>query len=290
MRIADRAVETRPVGVDPPPRPHASRSTRLESRGRRASRDQMLRRGRLGLAGQKPAPLSQPSFGGEESLPHARQDRQASSVSRPLEGRQRPKKPGPSLLQVASPVWRGAPVRLRLPVFARAVDWPLVQIPADRHTTTGTCVLGKTVICANRPQMQAVFSTGAALFRRCRKRVINDPPAGGAMGAPSAPRSRERASPRRRRARAIDDRSPVRRNRRRETNAKPPRQYTAEYLPFLRQDFMSRSAIRRFLRRIKAIIGSILQSIWLIRNIPSCHNLLAGRLFLRYILRSDSGP
>jgi hypothetical protein len=60
---------------------------------------------------------SQPSFGGEESLPHARQDRQASSVSRPLEGRQRPKKPGPSLLQVASPVWRGSPVRLRLPVF-----------------------------------------------------------------------------------------------------------------------------------------------------------------------------
>jgi hypothetical protein len=43
-------------------------------------------------------------------LPHARQDRQASSVSRPLEGRQRPKKPGPSLLQVASPVGRGAPV------------------------------------------------------------------------------------------------------------------------------------------------------------------------------------
>ena len=52
MRMANRAVETRPVGVDPPPRPRASRSTQLESRGRRASRDQMLRRGRLGLAGQ----------------------------------------------------------------------------------------------------------------------------------------------------------------------------------------------------------------------------------------------
>src|ERR1700691_1013583 len=77
-----------------------------------------------------------------KSLPHARQDRQASSVRRPLEGRQRPKKPGPSLLQVASPVWRGAPVCLRLPVFSKVVDWPLVQIPTDRHTTTGTCVLG----------------------------------------------------------------------------------------------------------------------------------------------------
>ena len=129
MRIADRAVETRPVSVDPPPRPHVSRSTRLESRGRRASRDQMLRRGRLGLTGQKPAPLSQPSFGGEESLPHARQDRQASSVSRPLEGRRRPKKPGPSLLQVASPVWRGTPVRLRLPVFARRLTGLLSRSP-----------------------------------------------------------------------------------------------------------------------------------------------------------------
>jgi hypothetical protein len=79
------------------------------------------------------------------SLPHARQDRQASSVRRPLEGRQRPKKPGPSLLQVASPVWRGAPVCLRLPVFSKVVDWPLVQIPTDRHTTTGTCVLGKVL-------------------------------------------------------------------------------------------------------------------------------------------------
>ena len=157
----------------------------FKSRGRRASRDQMLRRGRLGLAGQKPAPLSQPSFGGEESLPHARQDRQASSVSRPLEGRQRPKKPGPSLLQVASPVWRGAPVRLRLPVFPRAVDWPLVQIPADRHTTTGTCVLGEMVICANRLQTQAVFSPhGGFLGADARESQTTRPPAAGQERSP----------------------------------------------------------------------------------------------------------
>jgi hypothetical protein len=35
---------------------------------------------------------------GENPVPHARQERQASSVRQPLEGRQRPKKPGPSLL------------------------------------------------------------------------------------------------------------------------------------------------------------------------------------------------
>ena len=115
-----------------------------ETLGRRAVaptvEGQMLRRSfkaRSRLRGSKP------SFGKEETLPHARQDRQASSVRRPLEGRQRPKKPGPSLLQVASPVGRGTPVRLRLPIFTRAVDWPLVQIPTDRHTTTGTCELGK---------------------------------------------------------------------------------------------------------------------------------------------------
>ena len=135
-----------------------------ESRVRRASRDQMLRRSHASAAGERRRRSSQPSFGGEESLPHARQDRQASSVSRPLEGRQRPKKPGPSLLQVASPVWRGAPVCLRLPVFRRAVDWPLVQIPADRHTTTGTCVLGKMVICANCRRTQAFFCRRGAFF------------------------------------------------------------------------------------------------------------------------------
>ena len=73
--------------------------------------------------------VSKPSFGKENSLPHARQDRQASSVSRPLEGRQRPKKPGPSLLQVASPVGRGAPVCLRLPVFRGRLTGLLSRSP-----------------------------------------------------------------------------------------------------------------------------------------------------------------
>src|SRR5579872_1102763 len=37
-----------------------------------------------------------------------------------------------------------------------AVDWPLVQIPADRHATTGTCVLGKRSIWANRARAQGL--------------------------------------------------------------------------------------------------------------------------------------
>src|SRR5208337_3672757 len=55
----------------------------------------------------------------------------------------------------------GSPPAAGLP---RAVDWPLVQIPADRHTTTGTCVLGKMVICANRLGTQAFFCLRRAFF------------------------------------------------------------------------------------------------------------------------------
>ena len=113
------------------------------------------------------------------SLPHARQDRQASSVRRPLEGRQRPKKPGPSLLQVASPVWRGAPVCLRLPVFSKAVDWPLVQIPADRHTTTGTCVLGKTLFGRIGYECKNFFAPRRRFFRSVANEFTSEPPAQG---------------------------------------------------------------------------------------------------------------
>ena len=191
----------------------------------------MLRRSCLGLTGQRPAPLSQPSFGGEESLPHARQDRQASSVSRPLEGRQRPKKPGPSLLQVASPVWRGAPVRLRLPVFPRAVDWPLVQIPADRHTTTGTCVLGKRLFgrivlnCKRffppaarfRPLSQKSHECAARWARR-RARLL-----------PRRSANARRPSRRQARGRAIAHRLLGRRGAPRATNAKLLFRHLAEY-------------------------------------------------------------
>jgi hypothetical protein len=43
------------------------------------------------------------------------------------------KKPGPSLLQVASPVWRGSPVRLRLPVLFRRLTGLLSGSPQPAH-------------------------------------------------------------------------------------------------------------------------------------------------------------
>ena len=55
----------------------------------------------------------------------------------------------------------GSPPAAGLP---GAVDWPLVQIPADRHATTGTCVLGKSTICANRASAQGVFACGDNKF------------------------------------------------------------------------------------------------------------------------------
>ena len=108
---------------------------------------------------------SQPSFG-RGNVPSARPARKTSLFGRrPLEGRQRPKKPGPSLLQVASPVGRGSPVRLRLPVLTGAVDWPLVQIPADRHATTGTCVLGKGLFVRIEARRKGFLRRGLIILR-----------------------------------------------------------------------------------------------------------------------------
>src|ERR1700691_313761 len=57
----------------------------------------------------------------------------------------------------------GSPPAAGLP---RTVNWPLVQIPADRHTTTGTCVLGKMTICANRARAQGGSCVEANNFAR----------------------------------------------------------------------------------------------------------------------------
>ena len=69
-----------------------------------------------------------------------------------MEGRQRPKKPGPSLLQVASPVWRGSPVRLRLPVFQGRL----------------TGLLSRSPPTDTRPQARAYWAT--SLFVRIAPR------------------------------------------------------------------------------------------------------------------------
>ena len=127
MRLfAPRVGDARTPSLTRQPRPRAQEIARGGEPRATPRGDQMLRRS---FAPRTIVRVSKPSFGKEESLPHARQDRQASSVRRPLEGRQRPKKPGPSLLQVASPVGRGAPVCLRLPVFRGRLTGLLSRSP-----------------------------------------------------------------------------------------------------------------------------------------------------------------
>jgi hypothetical protein len=89
-----------------------------------------------------------PRFGGHRldgmsSRPHVRQERQASSVRQPLEGQQRRKSPVRRCFKSRPPfggVRRFAPAA----GFFLTSDRPLVRIPANRHTTTGTCDLGNS--------------------------------------------------------------------------------------------------------------------------------------------------
>lgn len=46
---------------------------------------------------------------------------------------------------------------LRLPVFLLTSDRPLVRIPANRHTTTGTCEIGQGATYGFRPPTQVFF-------------------------------------------------------------------------------------------------------------------------------------
>src|SRR5277367_4581444 len=89
-------------------------------------------------------PLWTPTFGGPTETKKARSVVASSRVPR-LAG------------------FAGSPPAAGLP---GAVNWPLVQIPADRHTTTGTCVLGNITICANRASAQGVSCVEANKFAR----------------------------------------------------------------------------------------------------------------------------
>ena len=185
MRPPARALETRTVSVDPPPATVRSFApTAGEPPTRRNVRSDAAplpcrRRRRL-----PPSTGSQPSFGREESLPHARQDRQASSVSRPLEGRQRPKKPGPSLLQVASPVWRGSPVRLRLPVFSGRLTGLLSRSPPtdtrpQARAYWAICLFGRIAV-----MRKGFFRSAQIIFGGCHKSVRNIPIWEASQGVP----------------------------------------------------------------------------------------------------------
>ena len=114
-------------------------------------------------------------------VPSARPARKTSLFGKPtFGGPTETKKPGPSLLQDASPVGRGAPGFLRLPVCLLAVNWPLVQIPADRHATTGTCVLGRSLFVRIAAESKRFFSHGGKfpnrhknyIHRRSRKATL----------------------------------------------------------------------------------------------------------------------
>ena len=166
MRLCARALETRAQSLTR----RRDRASRIRRRAlRKPSTDrssgQRLRRGhdtpRAGepqairaivwtrrcpvrTPGKIDKPLWAPTFGGPAETKKARSVVASSRVPR----------------------WAGfagSPPAAGLP---RTVNWPLVQIPADRHTTTGTCVLGKITIWVNRAGAQEFFPPPANNFAR----------------------------------------------------------------------------------------------------------------------------
>src|SRR5271170_1722935 len=98
------------------------------------------------------------------SRPHARQERQASSVSRPLEGSTETKKARSVVALSRVPRLAGYAGSPPAADLSWVVDRPLVRIPTDRHTTTGTCDLGKKTNWSNQRDLQALFSPAANFF------------------------------------------------------------------------------------------------------------------------------
>jgi hypothetical protein len=165
MRLCARALETRRAVVDPPTRPLRESGDGLRKPSTDRSSGQRLRRGQDAPEADQPQairaivwtrkcpvrtpgkidkPLWAPTFGGPAETKKARSVVASSRVPR-LAG------------------FAGSPPAAGLP---RTVNWPLVQIPADRHTTTGTCVLGKITIWMNRASAQGVSCVEANKFAR----------------------------------------------------------------------------------------------------------------------------
>src|SRR5580700_3488059 len=93
-------------------------------------------------------------------LPHARQEGQASSVTRPLEGRQETKKARSVVASSRVHSWRTSVSRspptagLGVGSMTPAAVRPLVRMPTDRHAATGTCELGERTLTQSRPKIQ----------------------------------------------------------------------------------------------------------------------------------------
>ena len=116
--------------------------------------------------GKKDKPLWAPTFGGPTETKKARSVVASSRVPR-LAG------------------FAGSPPAAGLP---GAVDWPLVQIPADRHATTGTCVLGKSLFVRIAPRRKRFFRSEPTILRQRHKIVRNQKLAGRRSASPRAGR------------------------------------------------------------------------------------------------------
>ena len=117
----------------------------------------------------------------ENSRPHARQERQASLIVG-FGGPTETKKARSVVASSRVPRWAGfagSPPAAGLP---RTVNWPLVQIPADRHTTTGTCVLGSPLLVRNSLKRKRFFRLALKIYvigeaRRGKERPVLARPA-----------------------------------------------------------------------------------------------------------------
>jgi hypothetical protein len=121
--------------------------------------------------GKKDKPLWAPTFGGPTETKKARSVVASSRVPR-LAG------------------FAGSPPAAGLP---GAVDWPLVQIPADRHATTGTCVLGESLFVRIAPWRKRFSRSEATILRQRHKIVRNQKLAGRRSASPRAGRRRRLA-------------------------------------------------------------------------------------------------
>ena len=163
MRPCARALETRREVVDPPTRLPVDSVSGFQSRQRRRASNQLLRRSHDALGSACRPRRSEPSFGREMPV------RTPGKIDKPLWA---PTFGGPAETKKARSVvassrvprlagFAGSPPAAGLP---GAVNWPLVQIPADRHTTTGTCVLGDSQNRAKRASAQEVSSSPSQEF------------------------------------------------------------------------------------------------------------------------------
>ena len=170
-----RAVDARPFG-------QTRRERRLAAESHRPRGDVQVQRRRTPLAGMADA---DPVLGGHR-LERGNPVRTPGKRDKPLRyaglwrGRQRRKSPVRRCFK-SRPPFGGVRRFASGCRFCRAVNRPLVRIPAHRHTTTGTCDLGKAECMHARPQIKHYFpltpkkrcADPQARPRGCRTRALS---------------------------------------------------------------------------------------------------------------------